>query len=586
MDDGSERRPDGRAATAATTRLRVANRALRNHLDALPVDYDLAVSGDRFLAGLAFMFARQRYDCTDSLIGAGLGGPVMGAIARSLFVDGLRWLWISEQPDRRRTLLGDLLKERNRLCMLIEQADVTCPILSRWLMPLPNVADLSGQSLAWLDAPPMPSEDDLLNGVLHRGSGAALVPNANPEHGGLIGRARTLLEMGGLRGATLILDYAGHGNLLGMLSSVTEDGAIGHDLRADHEALFLHIAAAGVTATLLGTSTAIPEQWPKDVDRGPFLQEAVDLTVAVAAAAEPIHGLRHRARAEGSAKPPGISRDATSILRPGTIVTEEEWLPDVNSAEQVRAAAEEYFGVAMSIGFDIWANGDPGLHVAVAYGGGHSLLHTVMTTYDKPESAVIAVFAARMLLEEAARLNWRFAEPSEGAFKARAKQYFDEYRARRKKAIDLMISAGVPLRRAHQLFDLPKNVHPASNDGIAKGRAPLPTIASMLRQLGRPFPEPGWLEVAYSLLSQVTHSTPLGHLHAVRVRDGVWHGNELSTEMLGLTLDIACAGSALLIGHSALVLTDLGTEAIEYRTRLLRAAVNVHDAARLVHGLD
>jgi len=60
-------------------------------LDTLPIEYDLDVSSDRFLAGLAFMFARQRYDCADSLIGAGFGGTVLGSIARSLFVDGLRW---------------------------------------------------------------------------------------------------------------------------------------------------------------------------------------------------------------------------------------------------------------------------------------------------------------------------------------------------------------------------------------------------------------------------------------------------------------------------------------------------------------
>jgi hypothetical protein len=72
----------------------------------------------------------------------------------------------------------------------------------------------------------------------------------------------------------------------------------------------------------------------------------------------------------------------------------------------------------------------------------------------------------------------------------------------------------------------------------------------------------------------------------VRFYDGVWHGNELSPEMLSLTLDTACLGSAHLIGLSAVLLTDMSSEARQYRENLLREAAKVHNAARLVHGLD
>ena len=70
------------------------------------------------------MFARQRYDCADSMIGAGFGGTVLGFMARSLFIDGLRWLWIGQDPERRRSLLGDLILERNRLCIQFNVASV------------------------------------------------------------------------------------------------------------------------------------------------------------------------------------------------------------------------------------------------------------------------------------------------------------------------------------------------------------------------------------------------------------------------------------------------------------------------------
>jgi hypothetical protein len=87
VSSGDEQWPDGRAATPETVRLRRATRALRLHLDELPIDYDLDAPGDRFLARWAFMFTRQRYACADSMIGAGFGGTVIGSLARSVFVD-------------------------------------------------------------------------------------------------------------------------------------------------------------------------------------------------------------------------------------------------------------------------------------------------------------------------------------------------------------------------------------------------------------------------------------------------------------------------------------------------------------------
>ena len=586
MSNGDEMRPDGRVPTLETRKLRVATRALRHHLDTLPIDYDLEVSGDRFLAGLAFMFARQRYDCADSMIGAGFGGTVLGSIARSLFVDGLRWLWIGEQPERRRSLLGDLLEERNRICVLLEETDTSCPILPRWFMPVPDVADLTGQSLTWLDAPSMPSEDELLHDFLARSGTDPSPSQSEGEHAALLRRARMLLDMASLRGAVMVLAHAGHGNFLGLQSSLTDDGAPGHDLRADHEALFMQVAAVGVTATLLGTAAAIPESWPTDVQQEPFLQRAVDLAADVTKASVEIHRLGTSRRAPAQVNRSVPLREKV-VLRPCAVLAADDLLPDINSADAVITAAEAYYELARSMPIRPWDYGQPSLHNMLAYGGGHSNLQTVMSTYDQPGSAVISVFAARMLLEEAARLIWRFSIPEEAAFKASAKQFFDEYRARQKKTIDTLSSSGVRRADAERIFTLPGNVLMVTpNDEIDKGRTPLPKISSMLREMGAPYPEPGWFEVAYSLLSKITHSTPIGHLHTVRFRDGIWHGNELSPEMLGLALDTACLGSAHLIGLSAVILTDMSNEARQYRDNLLREAATVHNAARLVHGLD
>ena len=232
-----------------------ATRALRNHLDDLPVDYNQDLTGDRFLAGMGFMYSRQRYGCAESLIGGAMGGTVLGAMARSLFVDGLRWRWIGEDPEARRPLLlGDLLEERNNICEALRKNDVPMQNLSRWLMPIPPVADLTGESLTWLDTPPLPGDEELLSDFLnstnaHGGS----APASDPMH---------LLDAAGLRGAVMVLAFAGHGNYLGHQSCLTEDGQPGHDLRDIYEALFMQVAAEVSSRCSTGPQLRCPNCGP------------------------------------------------------------------------------------------------------------------------------------------------------------------------------------------------------------------------------------------------------------------------------------------------------------------------------------
>jgi hypothetical protein len=129
QSSAERRRPDGREADVAIVRLRAATRALRLHLDGLPAVFHFDGAGDQFLAESAFPFARWRYACADSLLGSEMGGTVVGALARSLFDDGLRWQWIAQDPAQRRAVLvGSTLEERNRVC--------TCPNLPNSLAAL------------------------------------------------------------------------------------------------------------------------------------------------------------------------------------------------------------------------------------------------------------------------------------------------------------------------------------------------------------------------------------------------------------------------------------------------------------------
>jgi hypothetical protein len=217
-----------------------------------------------------------------------------------------------------------------------------------------------------------------------------------------------------------------------------------------------------------------------------------------------------------------------------------------------------------------------------------SNLEAVFATYDQPGAGPIAVAAARALLEEAARTHWRYGVSDPQEFSGRATQFFDEFRARRRKTINLLVAGGVARADAERFFALPSAVDPATiTTDPSPGRTQIPSITGMLVDLGSRYPEPGWLAVAYSLLSQATHATPLGLMYFLSVRDdGGLHSGETMNELLALTLDVTCLSSAVILGVSALTLTDVAPEARRYQERVRVAALRVHEAARLVHGLD
>ncbi|MFB7555052.1 hypothetical protein ACFC0L_04305 [Streptomyces brevispora] len=287
--------------------------------------------GDQFLAESAFPYARWRYGCADSLLGSGMGGTVVGALARSLFDDGLLWQWIAESPaDRRPALLGSMLEERDRICGFLAEHEVSCPNLARWFVPLDGVTDLTGSTLAALSAPSLPAATELLDLFLasspERSASSALIGGGVED---LLKAARGMLAMSGLRGAVMVLGHAGHGNLLGLQSTMATGGAPGHDLRADHEALFMHVAAVGATVTLLGVCAAVPECWaggragrlPRDgyaADRK--RGRGRDLPVFAPSSKRPTASSRIRSLAAllASVKPPPCAHLTPHSSRPGS----------------------------------------------------------------------------------------------------------------------------------------------------------------------------------------------------------------------------------------------------------------------------
>lgn len=103
--------------------------------------------------------------------------------------------------------------------------------------------------------------------------------------------------------------------------------------------------------------------------------------------------------------------------------------------------------------------------------------------------------------------------------------------------------------------------------------------------LGEGFAEKGWLALACSLLSQVTHLTPLGLLHAAS-RD-TRLGPGLSREMTALALDVAVLGTVTaVLPHAHVIALGSGRDITEWDLALKSTAARVHNAARLLHFLD
>ncbi len=578
----TERRPDGRVVSEKLDRLRAATRALRLHLDSLPIDYRLGDAPERFLAGLAVASARQRYDCAESFIGAGFGGMAAGALARGLLVDALRWTWIAASPGRSRRLLADLLAERSRLCELVDSVDADAPTLPRWLQPLPSLAGLTGFGQRWEELSPIPGDDELLSDFLS----SRLVSAAGETPEPSLARVLALLAGAELKGATMVLAHAGHGNYLGLLSTVGEGGAPGFDLREDHEALFLQAAATGVVGVVVGASLAPGNWWPGEVDRGPFIETALTLGEAVSEAAVAVHGLigksgeQTSAAATERAHPPGVTHPRATV-RP-----QDVW-PDVVDVEEVWTEASKFFDLVQQFEVELWTDPPQPFHIVLSYGSAVSSLQSVLGSRDRVAAEIIAPHVARLMLEEAARTTWRYANPDPAVFERQAVQYFDEYRARKKRTIDQLAGRGVKRSAAEAFFELPSYVNVSqATTTITPGRQKLPDVASMVRHMSHDLSGNEWMELAYSLLSQVTHTTPLGLLHSVRFERGQLKIGETSREMTALSLDVLCLAGTRILSTAGFLLRDLDEPSKEWRNTLMRQAAVVHALARMAHGLD
>lgn len=217
------------------------------------------------------------------------------------------------------------------------------------------------------------------------------------------------------------------------------------------------------------------------------------------------------------------------------------------------------------------------------------LLLTLRSTYGDC-SPLMAPTGARMLLEQGSELSWRSADPSDEELLARYVAVMDDATDRKKALEQKLLTRTSSTRAVEELL------YPLGRNGFAvdrrrrsandvPNRPPSPKMHLNALALG--VAEPNWGDLAYKLLTQAAHATPLGLLHSVARLDPSTGNPALSHEMTALSIDTACIGSALTFQSLApLIALQAGLPSPrEWLKELFEAVVDVHRDAQLIHFL-
>ncbi|SDM03067.1 hypothetical protein SAMN04487916_12233 [Arthrobacter sp. ov407] len=217
------------------------------------------------------------------------------------------------------------------------------------------------------------------------------------------------------------------------------------------------------------------------------------------------------------------------------------------------------------------------------------LMLTLRSTYGDC-SPLMAPTGARMLLEQGSELSWRSADPSDEELLARYVAVMDDA-TDRKKALEQKL-----LTRTSSTWAVEDLLYPLGRSDFAvdtrrtptneiRSRPPSPKIHLSALALG--VAEPNWGDLAYKLLTQAAHATPLGLLHSVARLDPKTGNPALSHEMTALSIDTACIGAALTFQSLApLIALQAGLPSPrEWLKELFEAVSEVHRDAQLIHFL-
>lgn len=193
-----------------------------------------------------------------------------------------------------------------------------------------------------------------------------------------------------------------------------------------------------------------------------------------------------------------------------------------------------------------------------------------------------------MLLEQGSELSWRSADSSDEELLSRYVAVMNDA-TDRKKALEQRLLTRTSSTKAVEelLYPLGRKGHavdtrrtPANE---APSRPPSPSVHLNALELG--LSEPSWGALAYKLLTQAAHATPLGLLHSVARVDPETGNAALSHEMTALSIDTACIGAALTFRSLAPLITHQAglPSPREWLGELFEAVRDVHRDSQMLH---
>jgi hypothetical protein len=496
------------------------------------------------LRKLQLLAAVYRADDVRNILNGRESALLAGALTRSLVEGALAEKWYASRPAEESPRSATLAVERQNIADAVAETDLCVPTLARWNNPLADQRFAS--------APTGPA-----------------LPNIQA---GISKQAGADIE------STLLLP-APMVDLLGMCSHV------------NHVATWL---TAGDDTKEFGV-TASPEF-------------AAVLAQAAGTSAASIGGINHQGPVLDLIAAATATHDfdlAASLGRPKRVENlrprqapesgSETWLAEENQAV-MDAALDDLRDDALVV----WnlINGAPSPFAGTTQGTNlvsalpylaarDLLLLTIRSTYADC-SPLMAPTAARMLLEQGSELSWRFSDPTDSELLKRYQAHMD-YATDKKKAVENSLRTRTTSHDAIETLLYPRG---RGSFAIDTRRMPDSESASVpgplehLSQLDLGDAEPFW-PLAYKLLTQAAHATPLGLLHMAARTDTTTGKPFLSHEMTALSVHAACVGGALvmrtlapLIAHQAGLPSPKG-----WLTELYRAVGKVHNKAPMIHFL-
>lgn len=557
-----------------------ASEILSAHGPGYDADAPLAV----FLAQAAGTGAIFRLRTIAHLLSEGYSGLVAAAMARSLLEDAAVWAWIAEDPRRDEAVVDQLAEEWRRLSRTLDRAGASHSSTRRWLLPPAWSAERGSTD----PVPKLPATRTLIERLATPAT-AAPDPAEPIRFPGITTMAAVLAECGHFnRYAALLCPFEWDPEV-----SSTDDPFFGGGrLSPEVEAIVAHVAGAAALTICVLTSWSDPDPQP---ERAEILTRAGAATAALTLFADQVHrlgGIDSIEPDEACAPtPPSAPRHRVprADLTVGTT-----WEPPPGQVEVVRRLAETLFEIATREGPALVAIPPVSRLRLMCLPVLASTAWAATTLAHEGRGTSDAAHSARQLLEEGCKWRWAMTGESIEQREARIEALLQEVAARADHVVEVASAQGIA-DDVLAPFVSPCGFDLADLRAHSGAPAELPKFSEA--QLAASSEDAGvggrWLVAAYSLLSQVTHHTPLGALHSMSPDGSTIESGAMSSQMEALAIDAGLTGArwiwrglgTLMLGAPMADGRVFGpAELIAWRLRIDDACRRVHVAAAPLHG--